>query len=149
MNAGSSFAYKKSGRAATNSPNGFTEMVHLSLFLVLLPPALLVTASIIPVKRELDHPALADREPKYPLYLTKREATGRKTRHLRPTYEDNKRDITLPDVGQVTTFPPTGIPQPIRGPYGDIRTGGTNEEIDRQNPDYVAPPLTDNGSLVS
>jgi len=123
-----------------------------SCFLVFLSSALLIAASAVPaaeVKREPDHPAPVAREPEYPLFLAKREATGRKTRHLRPVYENAKRDITLPDVGQVATFPPTGIPQPIRGPYGDIRTGGTNEEIDRQNPDYVAPPRSDNGLFIS
>ena len=119
-----------------------------SSFLVLLAPALLVAASVVPVaevKRDSNHPPPVAREPEYPSYLAKREATGRKTRHLRPVYENTKRDITLPDVGQVASFPPTGIPQPIRGPYGDTRAGGTNEEIDRQNPDYVAPPLSDSG----
>ena len=125
------------------------EMVNFSPFLLLLASALLVTASVVPVKRVPDRPTTVAREPEYPLYLSKREAAGRNTRHLRPVYENTKRDVTLPDVGQVATFPPTGIPQPIRGPYGDIRSGGTNEEIDRQNPDYVAPPLSDNGSLVS
>ena len=117
-------------------------------FLVFLSAALLVAASAIPgdeVKREPVHP----REPEYPLHLAKREATGRKTRHLRPLYDTAKRDVTPPDVGQIATFPPTGIPQPIRGIYGDIRSGGTNEEIDRQNPDNVAPPLSDHGLLVS
>ena len=123
-----------------------------SSFFVLLSSVVIATGFVVPVaevKREPDHPALVAREPEYPLYLAKREATGRKTRHLRPVYENTKREITLPDVGQVASFPPTGIPQPIRGPYGDIRSGGTNEEIDRQNPDYVAPPLSDNGLLVS
>ena len=122
-----------------------------SLF-VLLSSALLVAASAVPideVKREPDNPTPVAREPEYPLYLAKREGTGRKTRHLRPVYENTKRDITLPDVGQVASFPATGIPQPIRGPYGDIRSGGTNEEIDRQNLDYVAPPRTDNGLFTS
>ena len=120
--------------------------------LVLLSSALLVAASVVPVaevKKEAYRPTPVDREPEYPLYLAKREGTGRKTRHLRPVYENTKREITPPDVGQVASFPPTGIPQPIRGPYGDIRSGGTNEEIDRQNPDYVTPPLTDNGLFTS
>lgn len=122
-------------------------MVRLpSSFLVLLASALLVASSVVPLKREPDPPTLVAREPEYPLHLAKRDASGRKTRHLRPVYENTKRDITLPDVGQVATFPPTGIPQPIRGPYGDVRTGGTNGEIDRQNPDYVAPPHSDSGA---
>ena len=126
-------------------------MVNFPSF-VFLSSALLVAASVIPVpeaKREPDHPTPVAREPEYPLYLAKRGATGRKTRHLRPVYEKTKRDITPPDVGQIATFPSTGIPQPTRGPYGDIRLGGTNEEIDRQNPDYVTPPLSDNGLLIS
>ena len=120
-----------------------------SSFLVLLASVLLVTSSVVPVKRVSEHPTPVVREPEYPLHLTKREAAGRKTRHLRPVYENAKRDITPPDVGQVASFSPTGIPQPIRGPYGDIRKGGTNEEIDRQTPDYVAPPLSDSGLFVS
>jgi len=128
-------------------------MVNLtSSFFVLLASVLTITASVVPVaevKREPGHPTPVVRELEYPLHLAKRVATGRKTRHLRPVYENTKREITPPDVGQVATFPSTGIPQPIRGPYGDIRTGGTNEEIDRQNPDYVTPPRSDNGLLVS
>jgi hypothetical protein len=125
-------------------------MVNLSpSFLLLLVSAFLVSASVVPVKTVPDLPTRVAREPEYPLYLAKRLAQGRNPRHLRPVYENTKRDITLPDVGQVETFPPTGIPQPIRGPYGDIRSGGTNEEIDRQNPDYVAPPLSDNGLHLS
>ena len=123
-----------------------------SSLLVLLCSVLLVATSVVPideVKREPYRPAPAAREPEYPLYLAKREGTGRKTRHLRPVYENTKREITPPDVGQVASFPPTGIPQPIRGPYGDIRSGGTNEEIDRQNPDYVTPPLSDSGLFTS
>jgi len=122
-----------------------------SLF-VLLSSAFLATASVIPVdgvKKEPYRPTPVGREPEYPLYLAKREGTGRKTRHLRPVHEDTKREITPPDVGQVASFPPTGIPQPIRGPYGDIRSGSTNEEIDRQNPDYVTPPRSDNGLFAS
>ncbi|KAF9782135.1 Bicupin oxalate decarboxylase/oxidase [Thelephora terrestris] len=115
--------------------------------LVLLASALLVASSVVPLERELDSPTPVAREPEHPLHLAKRDAAGRKTRHLRPFYENTKRDITPPDVGQVATFPATGIPQPTRGIYGGIRTGGTNEEIDRQNPDYVTPPLTDNGII--
>lgn len=122
-------------------------MVNFS-FLVLLASPLLVAASVVPAKRVLAHSPPVAREPEYPSYLAKRDASGRNPRHLRPVYENTKRDITLPDIGQVDTFPSTGIPQPIRGPYGDTRTGGTNEEIDRQNPDYVAPPLSDNGLLI-
>lgn len=124
-------------------------MVNFPSLLALSVSALLAAASVVPVKREPDHPAPVAREPEHPLHLAKRDAAGRQTRHLRPVYDNTKREITLPDVGQVATFPPTGIPQPIRGPYGDVRSGGTNEEIDRQNPDYVAPPLSDNGLPIS
>ena len=131
------------------TPATSTEMVNFPPhFLVLLASALLVATSSVPVKRVPDNPGLVAREPDYPLHLAKREAAGRKTRHLRPVYENTERDITPPDVGQVPVFPPTEIPEPIRGPYGDIRTGGTNKEIDKQNPDYVAPPLSDNGLVV-
>jgi oxalate decarboxylase len=114
-------------------------MVGFSSFLTFLSSALLVAAYVLPA-------AEMKREPGYP--LEKKEPSVRQTRHLRPVYENTKRDITLPDVGQVASFPPTGIPQPVRGPYGESRTGGTNEEIDRQNPDYVASPLSDNGLRI-
>lgn len=131
-------------------------MVKFSSSFFVLLSFCLVTASVVPltqVKRDSDSPALVAREPEYPLHLAKREATGRKSRHVRPDYgamgEKEKRDISLPDVGQVVTFPPTGIPQPIRGPWGDARISAGNEEIDRQNPDYVAPPLSDKGLFAS
>jgi hypothetical protein len=136
--------YKTRATATSKSPDQLRRDGELPLFL-------LCFLVLCPARRCLRHPRRRGeegarhstpvaREPEYPLHLAKREATGRKTRHLRPVYENTKRDITLPDVGQIATFPPTGIPQPIRGPLGDIRSGGTNEEIDRQNPDYVAPP---------
>jgi len=151
IGVGCSKSIKTCRHRHSDSPTNFSGMVNLaSSFFILLSFVLAITASVVPVgevKREPDHPAPVVREPEHPLHLAKREATGRRTRHLRPVYENTKREITPPDVGQVATFPSTGIPQPIRGPYGDIRSGGTNEEIDRQNPDYVAPPRSDNGLL--
>src|SRR5215468_6115307 len=39
------------------------------------------------------------------------------------------------------------IPQPIRGEYGANDPGPRNVELDRQNPDVLLPPVTDNGSI--
>ena len=69
------------------------------------------------------------------LYLAKREATDRKTPapDVRFTRKPNEK---LPLRALVKL--PTGIPQPIRGPYGDIRSGTTNE--DRIRTIYFTPP---------
>ncbi|KAL0952681.1 hypothetical protein HGRIS_006923 [Hohenbuehelia grisea] len=78
-----------------------------------------------------------------PLTLTRRDASGIKPRHLRP-YAPVKRDITPPDVGQVSTF--NGDPQPSRNGNGGLFSGDdTNHPIDVQNPDNVAGPPTDSG----
>lgn len=42
--------------------------------------------------------------------------------------------------------PPDG-PQPIRGSMGATDPGPRNVELDRQNPDILVPPETDNGSF--
>jgi hypothetical protein len=39
------------------------------------------------------------------------------------------------------------VPQPIRGTSGASDLGPRNIELDRQNPDILLPPETDNGSL--
>jgi len=39
------------------------------------------------------------------------------------------------------------IPQPIRGNYGATVVGPRNIELDKQNPDMLLPPDTDNGSI--
>ena len=39
------------------------------------------------------------------------------------------------------------IPQPARGEYGASDPGPRNIELDRQNPDILLPPETDNGSI--
>jgi oxalate decarboxylase len=39
------------------------------------------------------------------------------------------------------------VPQPIRGTHGASDPGPRNVELDRQNPDVLLPPETDNGSL--
>ena len=38
-------------------------------------------------------------------------------------------------------------PEPIRGKLGSNIIGPQNVEIDRQNPDFLAPPTTDNGEV--
>ena len=38
-------------------------------------------------------------------------------------------------------------PEPIRGKLGSTIIGPQNVEIDRQNPDFLAPPTTDNGEV--
>jgi hypothetical protein len=250
---------KSCGCVSADSSTSFTKMVKFSPSFFILLSSALVTASVIPLaglKRELDSSTPVAREPKYPLYLAKRKATGRKTRHVRPDYGamsehetrhvrpdygamsdpetrherpdygamsdpearhirpyygamsdpearhirpdygamsdpearhirpdygamnnhetrhvrpdygamsdpetrhirpdygamNEKRDIALPDLGQVITFPPTGIPQQIRGPWGDSRISASNKGIDRQNSDHVVPPLSDKGLLSS
>ena len=40
-----------------------------------------------------------------------------------------------------------GVPQPQRGDDGGIDTGPRNLELDRQNPDLLAPPATDHGTV--
>jgi hypothetical protein len=78
--------------------------------------------------------------------LARRAAEGYRTRHLRPVYETTKRDE--PDLGGEVEFG-DGTPQPIRGSSGETFLSGSNEEIDRQNPDSLAPPPTDNGELLN
>ena len=39
------------------------------------------------------------------------------------------------------------MPQPQRGPDGGTDTGPRNLALDRQNPDLLAPPTTDHGTL--
>jgi oxalate decarboxylase len=39
------------------------------------------------------------------------------------------------------------VPQPINGKFGANDPGPRNIELDRQNPDMLNPPLTDNGSI--
>ncbi len=41
----------------------------------------------------------------------------------------------------------SSIPQPIRGTKGATDPGPRNLELDRQNPDILTPPETDNGSI--
>ncbi|ETW82638.1 oxalate decarboxylase [Heterobasidion irregulare TC 32-1] len=40
-------------------------------------------------------------------------------------------------------------PEPIRGKLGSNIIGPQNVEIDRQNPDFLAPPTTDNGEVLN
>jgi oxalate decarboxylase len=42
---------------------------------------------------------------------------------------------------------PRGVPQPQRGDDGGVDTGPRNIELDRQNPDVLAPPETDHGTV--
>ena len=126
----------------------------MHFFFSILLPFVLVAASVVPfdeMKREPDSPTHVAREQKNPSYPGEGETSSRQARHLRPEYGATKikREITPPDVGQVATFPPTGIPQPTREPRGGARLSPSNEEIDRQNPDYVTPPPSDGGSFAS
>ena len=41
----------------------------------------------------------------------------------------------------------SAVPQPERGPDGGTDTGPRNLALDRQNPDLLAPPVTDHGTL--
>ena len=81
-----------------------------------------------------------------PLFLGRRDASGRKPRHLRPEdfIEKSKRDsITPPDVGQLPSF--EGDPQPIRNGNGASFLGPSNHILDKQNLDNVAGPNSDAG----
>lgn len=40
-----------------------------------------------------------------------------------------------------------GSPQPIRGSLGATHLGPTDEAIDKENPDFLAPPSTDYGTV--
>ncbi|KAI0651084.1 Bicupin oxalate decarboxylase/oxidase [Trametes meyenii] len=85
------------------------------------------------------------------LNFGRRQAASSQTRHLRPTYDEpvvrrSKRDITPPDVGQVADFGGQD-PQPIRNGNGDTFLANSNHEIDAQNPDNVAAPTTDAGTV--
>ncbi|EIW56396.1 Bicupin oxalate decarboxylase/oxidase [Trametes versicolor FP-101664 SS1] len=86
-----------------------------------------------------------------PLNLGRRSAASSQTRHLRPNYDEpvakrSKRDIAPPDVGQVADFGGQD-PQPIRNGNGDTYLANSNHEIDAQNPDNVAAPPTDAGTV--
>ncbi|RPD63412.1 Bicupin, oxalate decarboxylase/oxidase [Lentinus tigrinus ALCF2SS1-6] len=86
-----------------------------------------------------------------PLNMGRRSAATTPTRHLRPSFEDDeammrKRDITPPDVGQVADFGGQD-PEPIRNGAGDTFLATSNHEIDAQNPDNVAAPTTDAGTV--
>ena len=59
-----------------------------------------------------------------------------------------KRDgISAPDVGQIATFT-SGVPEPSRLALGGTFLSNSNHEIDAQNPDNVAAPTTDAGTLA-
>jgi hypothetical protein len=52
------------------------------------------------------------------------------------------------DANGVMWTPDTNIiPQPIRGSIGANILGPQNVPIDRQNPDFLAPPSTDSGTM--
>ncbi|TDL25576.1 oxalate decarboxylase [Rickenella mellea] len=56
------------------------------------------------------------------------------------------------DAPNDQTFPQdetSGTPEPIEGALGAPLLGGQNIELDRQNPDFLAPPTTDNGVVGS
>ena len=78
--------------------------------------------------------------------LAKREASGYKSRHLRPMEYLPKRDSTL-DLGDIATF--SGDPQPMRGALGDTFLSSSNHAMDKQNVDNVAAPTTDAGQYLS
>lgn len=121
-------------------------MVWLRQFASLLPVLAALTASANPLSDDQVMEYLEQKGSTLkPLTLTRRDAAGIKTKHLRSfTPTVTKRDITPPDVGQSATF--SGVPEPIRGNVGyHFGSGDTNTVIDVENPDYIAAPLTDNG----
>ncbi|TBU31031.1 Bicupin oxalate decarboxylase/oxidase [Dichomitus squalens] len=87
-----------------------------------------------------------------PVNFGRRSAATTPTRHLRPeAFEDEaalrKRDsITPPDVGQVADWGGSN-PQPVRNGAGDTFLANSNHQIDAQNPDNVAAPPTDSGTV--
>ncbi|EKM52451.1 uncharacterized protein PHACADRAFT_260851 [Phanerochaete carnosa HHB-10118-sp] len=95
-----------------------------------------------------------------PLHLARRRESGYQPRHLRPEefvvapVDDDephmgKRDgVTAPDIGQMATFT-TENPEPTRLGTGFKFLGNSNHEIDKQNVDNLAPPTTDQGSIVN
>lgn len=83
-----------------------------------------------------------------PLHLTRRDAAGYQTRHLRPEeyIPMAKRDgISAPDVGQIATFT-SGVPEPSRLALGGSFLANSNHQLDMQNVDNVAGPTTDAGA---
>lgn len=83
-----------------------------------------------------------------PVSLAERHAAKIETRHWRPALaprgekKPEEDAISGPDIGQV------GRPVPHRDGIGsDFTDVDTNPEFDAQNPDYVAPVLTDAGNL--
>lgn len=87
-----------------------------------------------------------------PLHFARRDSAGYETRHLRPEafMPRAKRDTTTTtaDVGQMATFT-SGVPEPTRGALGATFLSNSNHEIDEQNVDNVAAPLTDAGAYLS
>lgn len=91
-----------------------------------------------------------------PLHLARRRASGYQPRHLRP--EDvvadpeavlRKRDgVSPPDLGQMATFT-AGDPEPTRLGKGYKFLSNSNHELDKQNVDNVAPPTTDQGTIMN
>ena len=116
------------------------DVLHVSLLPILLALASAVAASPV-LDRQADNLSLRKGVTLFP--LARRHASGHETRHLRP--EDYlslaKRDE--PDLGQIQPF--DGDPQPIRGALGATFLSNSNHEIDKQNVDNVAAPLTDAG----
>ena len=50
-------------------------------------------------------------------------------------------------VGASIAGAATGVPEPVRGSSGAPFLGPRNEPVERQNPDLVAPPPTDSGTM--
>nr|BAQ25796.1 oxalate decarboxylase 1 [Grifola frondosa] len=123
-------------------------LASLSLLYVLLPFAIAGLVRASPIHDEQVREVLAGRDSSLrPLTLGRREAAGVQTRHLRPMEVMLKRDsITPPDVGQIANFDGQD-PEPIRGDAGATFLSNSNHEIDAQNPDNVAAPTTDAGTV--
>lgn len=108
-------------------------MVKLPSYFFILLSSVLVAASVIPfagLKKELDSFAPVAREPNYPLNLAKREASGRKARHVRPDYGamGEKPRHERPDYGAMDEKPRHERPD-----YGAM-----NEKPRHERPDYGA-----------
>ncbi|KAF8890751.1 RmlC-like cupin domain-containing protein [Infundibulicybe gibba] len=108
-------------------------MPQLLHWLLLLPLILSVARAAPFSDEEAPHPC-------------RRDAAGIKPRHLRP-YVTRRDSIVPPDIGQIANFNGSQ-PEPQRGATGGtFSSTDTNEELDSQNLDNVAPPTTDAGNV--
>ncbi|EKM52452.1 uncharacterized protein PHACADRAFT_30972 [Phanerochaete carnosa HHB-10118-sp] len=124
----------------------------LLFFIFAVQPAYTSPLSEAEQAREDEAPAPVVRSP---LHLACRRESGYQPRHLRPeefvvapVTMDKRDGVTAPDAGQMATFT-AGYPEPTRLGTGFKFLSNSNHELDKQNVDNVAPPTTDQGSIVN